>query len=160
MAKFSKIDYMWYFKFNWHGPGPDFLKWTHHIQKRDVKTRCECCHSHVVVHNGFKLRKIRSVNIVTKQSVLLVKVRRLKCKTCGTDVYEDLHFVTGKQRYTHRLARLVMELLHKMTIKDEWVMCENSNRMEKKEISYIPSFIKIFIWAWFRSNHSLYHHWN
>jgi transposase len=90
----------------------------HHIQKRDVKTRCECCHSHVVVHNGFKLRKIRSVNIGTKQSVLLVKVRRLKCKTCGNDVYEDLHFVTGKQRYTHRLARLVMELLHKMTIKD------------------------------------------
>lgn len=33
---------------------------------------------------------------------------------------------------------------NKMTIKDEWVMCENSNRMEKKEISYIPSFIKIF----------------
>ena len=62
--------------------------------------------------------KIRSVNIGTKQSVLLVKVRRLKCKTCGTDVYEDLHFVTGKRRYTHRLARLVMELLHKMTIKD------------------------------------------
>lgn len=20
----------------------------HHIQKRDVKTRCECCHSHVL----------------------------------------------------------------------------------------------------------------
>lgn len=90
----------------------------HHIQKRDVKTRCECCHSHVVVRNGFKIRKIRSVNIGTKQSILHVKVRRLKCKTCGADVYEDLHFVTGKQRYTHRLARLVIELLHRMTIKD------------------------------------------
>lgn len=45
-------------------------------------------------------------------------MRRLKCKTCGADVYEDLHFVTGKQRYTHRLARLVIELLHRMTIKD------------------------------------------
>lgn len=33
---------------------------------------------------------------------------------------------------------------NKMTIKDEWIISENSDRMEKKEISYIPSFIKIF----------------
>ena len=33
---------------------------------------------------------------------------------------------------------------NKMTVKDEWIISENSDRMEKKEISYIPSFIKIF----------------
>jgi transposase len=90
----------------------------HHIQKRSEKTRCECCHSHVVVRNGFKTRKIRTVNVGKKQIVLQVRVQRLRCKTCGADVYEDLHFVTGKQHYTHRLARLVMELLHRMTIQD------------------------------------------
>lgn len=33
---------------------------------------------------------------------------------------------------------------NKMTVKDQWVISENSDRMERKEISYIPSFIKIF----------------
>jgi transposase len=90
----------------------------HHLQKREEKIRCECCHSHVVTRNGFKIREIRTVNIGRKQVILQVKVQRLKCRTCGADVYEDLHFVTGKQRYTHRLARLAVELLHRMTIKD------------------------------------------
>jgi transposase len=50
--------------------------------------------------------------------MLSVKVNRIKCRTCGRDAYENVPFVTGKQRYTHLLAKFVVCMLHYMTIKD------------------------------------------
>gem|GEM_PF-3934967 len=49
-------------------------------------------------------------------------------KTCGADVYEDLHFVTGKQCYTHRLARLVIEPL---TEREFWLITNVGQAMQK-----------------------------
>lgn len=90
----------------------------YYLQKRGEKIRCKECHSHRVIRNGFKERRYRSVNMGLKQQVLHVRINRLVCKTCGCISYEDVHFATGKQRYTHRLARYVIELLRKMTITD------------------------------------------
>lgn len=89
-----------------------------YLQKRGDTTRCSKCHSHNVIHNGFKEREYKTVNIGLKQQVLHVRINRLACKTCGCTAYEETKFASGKQRYTHRLARYVIELLHKMTISD------------------------------------------
>ena len=49
--------------------------------------------------------------------MLSVKVQRLECLDCKKIRQENLHFVTGKHRYTNRFARLVRELSMIGTIK-------------------------------------------
>lgn len=88
------------------------------IQTRDDKLRCPCCKSKNIVRNGFRERNIRSVPIGSKPVTLHVKIQRIICRDCGCDAQEKLHFTTGKQTYTHRLARFVICLLKLGTIQD------------------------------------------
>lgn len=63
------------------------------------------------------MRDIKSLPIGSKPTTLRMKVQRLKCRDCGCDQQERIHFTTGKRHYTHRLARFVIGLLTIMTIK-------------------------------------------
>ena len=87
------------------------------LQTRNDKLRCPCCGSKHVIRSGSLRRKIRSVPIGSMPVILSVKVQRLKCLECNKIRQENLHFVTGKHRYTNRFARFVRELSMIGTIK-------------------------------------------
>ena len=88
------------------------------IKTREDKLRCAHCGSSNVVHDGKAMREFRCVPIGSKPIVLLKTVFRLKCKDCGKELDEHIHFSTGKRRYTHKFERYVCELSSVMTIKD------------------------------------------
>jgi len=88
------------------------------IQTRMEKLHCSSCKSTNVIRSGSTEREFKSVPIGSKPVVLQMKVQRLYCKDCDTTRQEDLHFVRGKQRYTHKFSRLVVELSRIGTIKD------------------------------------------
>ena len=90
----------------------------HYLEKNPQKIRCEECKNHRLVHNGYRIRRFTSVPIGGKRIILIVKVHRLKCKSCGKDKYEDVPFSSGNHHYTNRLSRFVICLLKMMTIKD------------------------------------------
>lgn len=88
------------------------------IQTRDDKLCCPCCKSKNLVRNGFMERDIRSVPIGPMPVTLHVKVQRVRCRDCGSDAHEKLHYTTGKRTYTHRLAKFVVCLLKIGTMQD------------------------------------------
>lgn len=88
------------------------------IQTRSDKLCCSHCKSNHVVRNGSLVRNFRGVPIGSKPVIIRMKVQRIKCKECSTDRQEAIHFTTGNQSYTHKLARLVICLLRMATIKD------------------------------------------
>ena len=88
------------------------------IQTRLDKLCCPKCKSRNIVRNGTVERDIRSVPIGSKAIFLHMRVQRIKCRNCGCDCQEKVHFTTGKQTYTHRLARFVICLLKMGTVQD------------------------------------------
>lgn len=88
------------------------------LQTRSDKLRCPCCKSKQILRSGFHLRRIRSVPIGSKQVILNVKIQRVQCTECECIRQEDIHFLTGKRRYTNRFLRLVVELSRIGTIQD------------------------------------------
>ena len=87
------------------------------IQKRSDKMCCPCCKSRHIVRNGYVWRDFKTVPIGHIPVVLHTKIQRVRCKDCGCDQQEDIHFAHGKRTYTARLENLVMDLLDIATIK-------------------------------------------
>ena len=79
--------------------------------------RCPCCKSRHIVRNGYVCRDFKTVPIGHTPVVLHTKIQRVKCKACGCDRQEDIHFAHGKRTYTSRLENLVMDLLDMATVK-------------------------------------------
>ena len=50
--------------------------------------------------------------------ILEMTVQRLECKDCGTVQQERIHFVRGKERYTYRMRRFVLDLCNIGTMAD------------------------------------------
>ncbi|WP_239056989.1 helix-turn-helix domain-containing protein [Paludibacter sp. 221] len=88
------------------------------LQTREEKLRCPCCKSKDIICSGSHIRTIRSVPIGSKEILLELKFQRICCKTCGCIRQENVHFVTGKQRYSSKFKKLVVELSRIGTIKD------------------------------------------
>lgn len=88
------------------------------IQNKSKNLHCSHCKSHNVVKNGYVWRDIKTVPAGRKAVILHVKVQRLRCRTCGHDQQESLHFTSGKQSYSHSLRDLVLDLASMMTLKD------------------------------------------
>ena len=78
---------------------------------------CPCCKSRHIVRNGYVWRDFKTVPIGHIPVVLHTKIQRVRCKDCGCDQQEDIHFAHGKRTYTARLENLVMDLLDIATIK-------------------------------------------
>ena len=87
------------------------------IQKRMDKMRCPCCKSRHIIRNGYVWRDFKTVPIGHIPVVLHTKIQRIKCKDCGCDMQEEIHFAHGKRTYTARLEDLVVDLLDIATIK-------------------------------------------
>ena len=87
------------------------------IQKRSDKMCCPHCKSRHIVRNGYVWRDFKTVPIGHTPVVLHTKIQRVKCKRCGCDQQEAIHFAHGKRTYTARLENLVMDLLDIATIK-------------------------------------------
>jgi transposase len=79
--------------------------------------QCPLCGSvRTVRRKGSKQRQLRMVPIGTRPTVLQLKVWRIRCENCHAVRWPKLPFVKGKARHTRGFARLVIDLLHWMTI--------------------------------------------
>ena len=88
------------------------------VQTRSDKFRCPKCGSRRIVRNGFTIRRFRGVPLGRKPVYIDMRVQRVKCHDCGCDHQEHIPFTTGKRHTTHRLERLVTDLMNIMTISE------------------------------------------
>ena len=56
--------------------------------------------------------------IGSRPVILEMTVQRLECKDCGAVQQENIHFVRGKERYSYRMKRYVLDLCRIGTIAD------------------------------------------
>lgn len=87
------------------------------IQKRADKLCCPACKSRNVIKNGVTYRDFKTVPIGHRPVLLHTKIHRLRCKDCGCDRNEHVHFAHGKRTYTTRLENMVMDMLDITTVK-------------------------------------------
>ena len=88
------------------------------VQTRDDKLCCPKCRSKIIVRNGYAIRRFRCVPIGRKPVYIDMRVQRIKCSACDCDHQEHIPFATGKRHTTHRLERLVVDLMKIMTISE------------------------------------------
>ena len=88
------------------------------IRTREDKFYCPRCKSRHVIKSGSTVRQFKCVPIGSRPVILEMTVQRLECKDCGAVQQENIHFVRGKERYTYRMKRFVLDLCKIGTITD------------------------------------------
>lgn len=88
------------------------------IRTKEEKLYCARCGSRHVIKSGSTVRRFRCVPIGSRQVMLEMTVQRLECKDCGAIQQEYIHFVRGKERYTYRMKRYVLDLCRIGTMAD------------------------------------------
>ncbi len=89
------------------------------VEQKPSKLCCTVCGSRNFSTAFVKKREIKGVPIGTKFTVFVVRIRRLRCRDCGYDRQEAIPCApSSKVQYTKTLARSVIELRSKMSIKD------------------------------------------
>ena len=88
------------------------------IRTREDELYCAKCGSRHVIKSGSTLRHLRCVPVGSRPTMLEMTVQRLECKDCGAIQQEKIHFVRGKERYTYRMRRYVLDLCRIGTIAD------------------------------------------
>ena len=88
------------------------------IRTREDKLYCPKCKSRHVIKSGSTIRQFKCVPIGVRPIILEMTVQRLECKDCGAVQQERIHFVRGKERYTCRMRRFVLELCKIGTMAD------------------------------------------
>lgn len=88
------------------------------IRTREKKLYCTKCKSRHVIKSGSTVRQFRCVPIGSRPAMLEMTVYRLECKDCGAIRQEHIHFAHGKQRYTYRFKRFVLDLCKIGTMAD------------------------------------------
>ena len=111
---------------------------------------CPCCKSRHIVRNGYVWRDFKTVPIGHIPVVLHTKIQRVRCKDCGCDQQEDIHFAHGKRTYTARLENLVMDLLDIATIKSvaeylhlTWEQRSRNNRHSAYTIGHDRYYLSV-----------------
>lgn len=106
-------DYQYVTKKN--GAGKIFIT----IELKHSCLRCPACGSYDFTSFFLKERKIKGIPLGNKKTVFIIRVRRLRCRNCGAERQERISCVPApKARYTKALARSVIEMRPKMSIKD------------------------------------------
>ena len=89
------------------------------IEQKKELLRCVDCGSKNLSAVKRKTRKIKGLPVGTKKTIFLVRIRCLKCYDCGAKKQEAIPCTPSeKARYTKSMARTVLELRPKMSIKD------------------------------------------
>lgn len=88
------------------------------IRTREDKLYCPRCKSHHVIKSGSTIRQFKCVPIGSHPVILEMTVQRLECKDCGAVRQENIHFVRGKESYTYRMRRFVLDLCKIGTMAD------------------------------------------
>ena len=89
-----------------------------HLEKKREKQRCVVCRSKQVTHYGGNSYSIRTVPIGKMPTWLHLSLKNLKCEECGACRQESREVADPRKTYTRKLARLVLELVQRMTIND------------------------------------------
>ncbi len=76
-----------------------------YMDKRFIP-ECHKCHVKVREVHSYQEREIRDIDIIKSRTHLVVRVRTLKCPSCG-DVVEELGFVESGERITKRLKEYI-----------------------------------------------------
>ena len=88
------------------------------IKTKGNKLYCAKCGSRHVTKSGSTVRRFRCVPVGSHPIIIEMTVQRLECKQCGAIQQEKIHFVRGKERYTYRMKRFVLDLCRIGTIAD------------------------------------------
>jgi len=88
------------------------------IRTKESKLYCPKCKSRHVIRSGSTVRQIKCVPIGARPVILEMTVQRQECKDCGAVRQENIHFIRGKERYTYRMKRFVLDLCKIGTITD------------------------------------------
>ncbi len=88
------------------------------IRTREDKLYCPKCKSRHVIKSGSTIRQFKCLLIGVRPIILEMTVQWLECKDCGAVQQERIHFVRGKERYTYRMRRLVLDLCKIGTMAD------------------------------------------
>lgn len=88
------------------------------IKTREDMLYCAKCGSRHVIRIGSTVRRFRCLPVRLRQIILEMMVQRLECKECGAVQQENIHFAQGKELYTYRLKRYVLDLCKVCTISD------------------------------------------
>ena len=89
------------------------------VEQKTSKLCCTACGSRDFTAVVVKERRIKGVPVGTKQTVFIIVIRRLRCHNCGCERQEAITCIPApKVKYTKTLARSVIELRKKMSIKD------------------------------------------
>lgn len=89
------------------------------VELKDEKRRCVACGSSSFNAVFVKEREIKGIPIGTKRTTLVIRIYRVRCHACGNERQEAITCVPApKVHYTKSLARSVIELRRRMSIKD------------------------------------------
>lgn len=86
------------------------------VKQKPKLFKCSNCQSFNVQPYFLKKRKIQALPVGSKKQILAVDIHRLKCHDCDSYKQESLSFADEHKRYSHKLARYVIELRAQMTI--------------------------------------------
>lgn len=82
-----------------------------------ILERCpECRSMRTIRRKESKCRQLRMVPIGKRQTILNLKIWRMRCEDCGALRWPKLPFAKGKTRHTRQFSVFALDLLHWMTI--------------------------------------------
>ncbi len=82
-----------------------------HLHQRVKKCACPSCQSNETVVHDYRCQRIRDIPMINKQSIIVLRKRRYKCKHCGKQFLEPVAFLPRYHRMTNRLSAFVIEKL-------------------------------------------------
>lgn len=84
-----------------------------HIKLRRKEHKCPCCgHTTDKVHD-YRIQRIKDIDILGKQTVIVLKKRRYRCPECGKRFYEETPWLGKYARMTKRKIMTILEELTK-----------------------------------------------
>ena len=82
-----------------------------HLHQRVKKSACPSFQSNETVVHDYRCQRIRDIPMINKQSIIVLRKRRYKCKHCGKQFLEPVAFLPRYHRMTNRLSAFVIEKL-------------------------------------------------
>lgn len=108
------------------------------VRTKNKFLKCSSCKSKDVIKKGSKERDFRAPPVGKKHIVIRACLQRLKCKSCGKLLQEEIGFADSKKSYTKVFKRYVNDLCRLMTMKDVSKLCGVSwDTIKRIEQSYL-----------------------
>jgi len=89
----------------------------HHLEKKEHLRRCAECRSRDITFDSVNEVTVKTVPCGFKETFLVLRLRVLKCRSCGAKRQESRDVAQPRKSYTRMFANYVLGLVKQMTIK-------------------------------------------